>query len=256
MCGICGCGEGEIKKTGNAKEEKLLHHTHDHGDQSFLLHIEQDLLTKNNQFAENNRNYFKKNNILTLNIVSSPGSGKTTLLIKTIETLKDKISVAVIEGDQHTEIDANRIRETKIPVIQVNTGKICHLDAHQISRALEELNPNTNSILFIENVGNLICPSLFDLGETYNVVVLSVTEGEDKPLKYPDIFYRADMMIINKIDLLPYVNFDVEKSINNARQINPTIKIVKTSATTQMGLTEWSNWLLECHMNKECFYET
>lgn len=243
MCGICGCDTGKVEGKHVKNDESILQHTHHEDNHNTLLHIEQNLFAKNNQFADQNRHYFRKNNILTFNIVSSPGSGKTTLLVNTIEALKDKITLSVIEGDQHTEIDADRIRATQVPVVQVNTGKMCHLDAHQVGHAVTELSPKQNSILFIENVGNLICPALFDLGEACNIVILSVTEGDDKPLKYPDIFHRADVMVINKIDLLPHVAFDVAKSIDYARRINPKIEVIKTSATTEAGLAEWCAWI-------------
>ena len=181
--------------------------------------------------------------ILALNLVSSPGSGKTTLLTTTLNELKEKRPCYVIEGDQQTENDAERIRATGVPALQVNTGKGCHLDANMIAEALVKLRPEENGLLFIENVGNLVCPSEFDLGEKAKVVILSVTEGEDKPLKYPHMFAAAKLMILNKIDLLPYLNFDVKKCIENAKRVNPTIEIIQLSATTQEGLGAWLNWL-------------
>jgi len=178
-----------------------------------------------------------------LNLLSSPGSGKTTLLAQTISDLKESINMAVIEGDQQTANDAERIRATGVKAVQINTGKGCHLDAHMIAHALQKLQPQDDSLLFIENVGNLVCPASFDLGEAYKVVILSVTEGEDKPLKYPDMFHAADMLIINKIDLLPYLDFDLQQCINHARRVNPEIEILELSATKGEGLAQWYDWI-------------
>ena len=178
-----------------------------------------------------------------MNLVSSPGSGKTTLLTTTLNALKNDRTCYVIEGDQQTENDADRIRATGVPAIQVNTGKGCHLDAQMISEAMVKLRPQADSIMFIENVGNLVCPSEFDLGEKAKVVILSVTEGEDKPLKYPHMFAASSLMILNKVDLLPYLKFDVEQCIANAKRVNPNIEVIQLSATTEQGLSEWLNWL-------------
>lgn len=237
------------------------HHHHDHGDgthdygqgpahahapglsQARMVQIEQNILAKNDEYANANRTYFADKGILALNLVSSPGSGKTTTLCKTIEVLKDDFDCLVIEGDQQTANDAERIRETGAKAIQVNTGKGCHLDGHMVGHALESLDPPDGSFLFIENVGNLVCPASFDLGEAHKVVILSVTEGEDKPLKYPDMFHAADLMLLNKVDLLPHLNFDVEQTIQNARRINPKIKVLQISATTGEGFDDWQNWL-------------
>lgn len=235
MCGICGCGEGS-----NNEHE---HHKHDHSPDSHLIQIEQDLLGKNNKFAAINRKYFLQQQILALNLVSSPGSGKTSLLEKTLVALKDQLQIAVIEGDQQTDHDTLRIRATGVPAVQINTGKACHLDAHLIGHAVESLSLKKQSLLFIENVGNLVCPALFDLGEAHKVVVLSVTEGDDKPIKYPDMFHAADLMILNKMDLLPYVDFNVEKCVEYARRINPSIKILEMSASKNQGLEHWYSWL-------------
>ncbi len=229
MCGICGCEQTEQR--------------HRHIDTERLIKVEQDLLSKNNYYAEQNRAYFKQYNIFTINLVSSPGAGKTTLLVETIKVLKDQLPIAVIEGDQQTEHDADRIRAIGIPAIQITTGRACHLDAHGIGHAAMKLKLKPNSLLAIENVGNLICPSSFDLGEAHKVVVQSVTEGDDKPIKYPDIFYAADLMLINKIDLLPYVDFDIDRCIQFARQINPKINIIQLSATKGCNFIEWTNWL-------------
>lgn len=250
MCGICGCEITEKKQSDVEKSKIILQHAHHETETNIMVHIEQDLLEKNQHYADHNKKYFKEKNILTLNMLSSPGSGKTTLLVKTISELKNKISMAVIEGDQHTDLDANQIRITQTPVVQINTGKMCHLDAHAIGHALDELQPSENSLLLIENVGNLICPALFDLGEDHKVVVLSVTEGDNKPLKYPHMFHAAEVLLINKMDLLPYVNFDVEKCIEYAKRINPNIKIIKTSAVTAAGLNDWYEWLLNKQTTK------
>jgi len=208
-----------------------------------MVKIEQDILGHNNGFAANNRAAFAEKGVLALNLVSSPGSGKTTLLCRTAREIKSRYPVAVIEGDQQTSFDADRIRETGVAALQVNTGKGCHLDAHMIGRAVETLSVAEDSVLFIENVGNLVCPAGFDLGEAAKVVILSVTEGEDKPLKYPDMFAAAEVMILNKIDLLPYLSFDVERSIAFARKVNPDILVLKVSATTGDGLDSWYRWI-------------
>jgi hydrogenase nickel incorporation protein HypB len=247
MCGICGCSQpGKINKL-QPLNRPIHQHSHDHGhhhhDAERLIKVEQDLLSKNNAYAEQNRTYFQQHNIFTLNLVSSPGAGKTTLLVETIKVLKDRVPIAVIEGDQQTEHDADRIRATGVPALQINTGRACHLDAHGIGHAITELGVKANSLLAIENVGNLVCPSSFDLGEAHKIVVLSVTEGDDKPLKYPDMFHAADLMIINKTDLLPYVDFDVDRCINYAKQVNPGIQIIQLSATKGDNFSAWTNWL-------------
>lgn len=211
--------------------------------QKRMLQIEMDVLDKNNHLAEHNRKDFCQKNILALNLVSSPGSGKTTLLTETLLRLRDRINCAVIEGDQQTTNDAQRIRETGVPAIQVNTGKGCHLDAQMVHDATARLELADNSLLFIENVGNLVCPASFDLGERHKVAVLSVTEGEDKPLKYPHMFAAADIMLLNKIDLLPYLNFDVDACIANAKQVNPNIQVIQVSATRGEGMDAWLAWL-------------
>ena len=208
-----------------------------------MLEVEIDVLDKNNQIAARNRARFAASQQLVLNLVSSPGSGKTTLLTETLTRLKNKVSCAVIEGDQQTVNDAARIRATGTPAIQVNTGKGCHLDAQMIADAVPRLPLERNGILFIENVGNLVCPASFDLGERAKVAVLSVTEGEDKPLKYPHMFAAASVMLLNKIDLLPYLNFDVELCMASAREVNPNIKIILLSATSGEGMDEWLDWL-------------
>ena len=208
-----------------------------------MLEVEIDVLDKNNQIAARNRARFAAREQLVLNLVSSPGSGKTTLLTETLMRLKDRVSCAVIEGDQQTVNDAARIRATGTPAIQVNTGKGCHLDAQMIADAAPRLPLESNGILFIENVGNLVCPASFDLGERHKVAMLSVTEGEDKPLKYPHMFAAASVMLLNKVDLLPYLYFDVEKCLACAREVNPDIEIILISATSGEGMDTWLNWL-------------
>jgi hydrogenase nickel incorporation protein HypB len=260
MCTTCGCGQGETKIEGHEHD----HHHHDshghshgHGviaaahapgmSKSRILSIEQDILSKNNEYAATNRRQFARQGMLVLNLVSSPGSGKTTLLTHTLNQLKDELPMAVIEGDQQTVLDAERIRATGANAIQINTGKGCHLDAHMVGHALETLSPEEKSVLFIENVGNLVCPAAFDLGEAHKVVILSVTEGEDKPLKYPDMFHAADLMILNKIDLLPHLQFDVDACIGYARRVNPGIKILQVSATSGEGMDNWLSWIKAAH---------
>ncbi len=213
--------------------------------QGHTIELEHKILAKNDLIAAQNRGWLKGCNILALNLVSSPGSGKTTLLTRTITDLQQQVPISVIEGDQETANDAERIQATGCPVVQVNTGTGCHLEAAMIERGLQTLNPPLNSLLMIENVGNLVCPALFDLGEQAKVAILSVTEGEDKPLKYPHMFRASRVMILTKIDLLPYVNFDVERCCAYARQVNPEIEIFQVSAVTGAGLETWYNWLLQ-----------
>jgi hydrogenase nickel incorporation protein HypB len=208
-----------------------------------LIRIEQDILSKNDALARQNRSVFAAQRLFVLNVVSSPGSGKTSLLVKTIEALKDRVAVAVIEGDQQTSNDAERIRATGAPAIQINTGKGCHLDARMVGDALGTLRPEPGSALFIENVGNLVCPAAFDLGEARRVVVLSVTEGEDKPLKYPDMFATADLMLLNKADLLPHLDFDVGLCLANAIRINPNLQTLTVSARTGEGVAAFAAWI-------------
>ena len=208
-----------------------------------MVQIEQDILSKNNTYAAENRKRLAARGIFTLNLVSSPGSGKTTLLVKTIEMLKGRQRVAVIEGDQQTSQDAERIRATGAPAIQINTGKGCHLDAHMVGHAMGKLDLPEGSLLMIENVGNLVCPAAFDLGEAHKVVILSVTEGEDKPIKYPDMFRAAKLMLMNKCDLLPHLTFSVPKAIEFARRVNPGIEVIEVSATSGQGMDAWLAWI-------------
>lgn len=209
------------------------------------IEIEENILSENDRFAAQNRDIFAKHKILALNLVSSPGSGKTTLLAKTL--LAASFKTAVIEGDQQTDLDAARIRETGAPVIQINTGQGCHLEANGVGHAMLDLRLPTGEldggVLFIENVGNLVCPAAYDLGEAAKIVLLSVTEGDDKPLKYPDMFAASDLMIVTKIDLLPHVTFDVERCLAYAKKINPKIEAIRLSSTTGEGMAEWLAWI-------------
>lgn len=256
MCDTCGCGQpGEavtFTKPGEKNHSHLHTHDHDHThdhphshdhDYSRSIEVEQDVLSKNNLLSERNRGFFEAKNILVLNLVSSPGSGKTTLLERTITDLKEDINFSVIEGDQQTMQDANRIDAVGCPVIQVNTGNGCHLNAEMINRAAKELDIKNNTALMIENVGNLVCPSLFDLGEAAKVVIISVTEGEDKPLKYPTMFSVSNICIINKIDLAPHVDFDIEMCKEYALQVNKNLQFFEVSAKTGEGMKSWYNWL-------------
>ena len=219
-------------------------HAHAPGlSQARMVQIEQDILGKNNQHARFNREFLAERGIFAVNLVSSPGSGKTTLLTESIRRLLPATPVTVIEGDQQTANDAERIRATGARALQINTGKGCHLDASMVERALERLQPPEESVLFIENVGNLVCPAAFDLGEAHKVVVLSVTEGEDKPLKYPDMFKAATLMLLNKVDLLPYLEFDAARCIEYARRVNPDIEVMQVSATKGDGMDTWLAWV-------------
>lgn len=240
MCATCGCDSGNNEHHHHNENHD---HNHDHSHEKKLIDVEKDVLYQNNLLAEKNRGYFEAKNILALNLVSSPGSGKTSLLEKTLVDLKSELLFAVIEGDQQTTNDADRIHATGTKVTQINTGKGCHLDSHMILHALQGMKPSENSVLFIENVGNLVCPAMFDLGEKERVVIISVTEGDDKPLKYPDMFYSSTLCIINKIDLLPYVPFSLDKVKENAKKINPHLEIMELSCTSGQGLQTWYNWL-------------
>lgn len=215
-------------------------HTHTHG---VTIDLEQEVLAKNNRLAERNRGWLAGRNILALNLVSSPGAGKTSLLERTIHDLKGTVPISVVEGDQETVFDAERISATGCRAVQVNTGTGCHLEAEMLARALKELDPPRDSLVMVENVGNLVCPALFDLGEQAKVAILSVTEGADKPLKYPHMFRASSLMILNKIDLLPYVEFDVDACIGFARRVNPEIEVLQVSATSGEGLEQWYAWL-------------
>jgi hydrogenase nickel incorporation protein HypB len=272
MCTTCGCGTDEVKleggNAGHGHGHEHVHadgtrHSHEHGHEHGHSHaadeghghshapglsatrrvqIEQDILSRNNAYAHENRQHLAGHGIFALNLVSGPGSGKTTLLCKTI-TMLGGLPVAVIEGDQQTSQDAERIRATGAPAVQINTGKGCHLDAHMVGHAMSRLALKDDSLLMIENVGNLVCPAAFDLGEAHKVVILSVTEGEDKPIKYPDMFRAASLMLLNKIDLLPHLDFDVEAALGYARRVNPQIRVIQLSATRGEGMDEWLQFL-------------
>ena len=211
--------------------------------QSRMVQIEQDILSKNNAYASANRKEWKARGLFAINLVSSPGSGKTTLLVESIKRLAGRHPLAVIEGDQQTSNDAERIRATGAQAIQVNTGKGCHLDAHMVGHAFERLDLAAGGLLLIENVGNLVCPAEFDLGEAHKVVILSVTEGEDKPLKYPNMFAASDLMLLTKTDLLPHLTFDTAKCIEYARRVNPKIEVLQVSAKSGAGMDDWLAWL-------------
>lgn len=214
-----------------------------------VLRIEQDILSGNDAQAASNRARFAMNRLFALNFVSSPGSGKTSLLVDTIRRWQARTPLAVIEGDQQTANDAQRIRAAGAAAVQINTGKGCHLDAHMVTRALDRLEAEDNlpqdGLLFIENVGNLVCPAAFDLGEAHKVVILSVTEGDDKPLKYPDMFRAADLLILSKIDLLPHVDFSLEVALANARSIRPGLPVVCVSSRSGVGMQSWIRWLAD-----------
>ncbi|MDE2182794.1 MAG: hydrogenase nickel incorporation protein HypB, partial [Alphaproteobacteria bacterium] len=219
------------------------HAGHEHTDASRLVSVERDILFRNNAIAAENRRHFQATRTLALNLVSSPGSGKTTLLVETLKRIGGEFPVAVIEGDQETTADADRIRATGTPAIQINTGKGCHLDADMVRGALGRLAAPPNGVLFIENVGNLVCPAGFDLGEAQKVVIASVTEGEDKPLKYSGMFAAAGLMVVTKTDLLPHIDFSVDQLIENARRVNPAIAVLQLSARSGEGMDRWLQWL-------------
>ncbi|HRW76856.1 MAG: hydrogenase nickel incorporation protein HypB [Lewinellaceae bacterium] len=248
MCITCGCsGDGHHLHghEGHDHDHSADHHHEHHDQDSRVITLEQDILHKNQLLAERNRGFFEARGITALNLVSSPGSGKTSILERTLTDLYPAQPCAVIEGDQQTSCDADRIKATGAPVVQINTGKGCHLDAEMVHAAVKHVKPAQDSLLFIENVGNLVCPAMFDLGESARVIIISVTEGDDKPLKYPDMFHSANICLINKIDLLPYVNFNVDKMIGYARQVSHIDRFIQVSATTGQGMEEWYAWLKE-----------
>lgn len=218
-------------------------HSHHHHHPKTIIELEQDILQHNDLMAARNKGYFEAKNIFVLNLVSSPGSGKTAIIERTLSDLKADIPFYVIEGDQQTLNDANRIDALDIPVVQINTGKGCHLESDMVYEAVKKLNVKDNSILMIENVGNLVCPAMFNLGESKRVVIISTTEGEDKPIKYPDMFHSSDICIINKIDLLPYVNINMDALKAYALKVNPNLQFFEVSATTGEGMTKWYDWL-------------
>lgn len=218
-------------------------HDHTHHSRASTVLLEQDVLAKNAALSARNRAWFAGREILVLNLVSGPGAGKTTLLERTVRDLRHKQTFFVIEGDQATTNDSLRIKAAGAPVVQINTGSGCHLDADMVAHGLAELKPSFGSVLLIENVGNLVCPAMFDLGESAKVAILSVTEGDDKPIKYPHTFQAASLLLINKIDLLPYVDFELGRCQAYARQVHPAIEIMTLSATTGEGLETWFDWI-------------
>ncbi len=280
MCVICGCSTGTpgaVHQHGHDSDPAHAH-SHDHGDlhygqgparvsvpgmsQARAIRLEADVLGANQRIADANRAHFAGHGVIAYNLVSSPGSGKTTLLCATIEALKARapgLPVGVIEGDQQTTNDADRIRATGAPAIQINTGKGCHLDAPMIAEAFARLPLHGHhhhhgqdhahaadpSLLMIENVGNLVCPAMWDLGERAKIAILSVTEGEDKPVKYPDMFAAARLMVLTKVDLLPHLDFDVAQCIAFAQRVNPDIEVLLVSARTGVGMDAWLDWLLQ-----------
>lgn len=241
MCIDCGCGPVDHHHHDHD-------HQHDHQDEhehgrGKKITIEEDLLSKNNRLANNNRARFQQQGLLVLNLVSSPGSGKTTILETTLKDLQGELGFAVLEGDQQTSNDADRIAATGVPAHQINTGAGCHLDAHMVGHGVEHFDLEKTDVLMIENVGNLVCPASFDLGEDAKVAVLSITEGEDKPLKYPQMFRASSLMLINKLDLLPHLRFDLEKCREYALRVNPEIEIIELSCYNRDGLDQWYAWL-------------
>ena len=263
MCATCGCSDDARVRVIDLDEQPGHdHHHHEHDSHAHGVHahdhedlaphrheggrtirLEQDVLAKNNLLAERNRGWLEGREIFALNLMSSPGAGKTTLLERTLRELKGELEISVIEGDQETARDAERIRATGCQVVQINTGSGCHLDAHMTYHAMRKLNPAPRSLVMIENVGNLVCPALFDLGESSRVVIMSATEGEDKPLKYPHMFRSSRLMILSKIDLLPHLPFDVDRCLKFARQVNPKLEILQVSALTGDGMHAWYGWL-------------
>ncbi len=271
MCAICGCGVASTDGQLHPQQAEAPHPIGPHADhdadsdhehvlsdgtvlrhkhpqlaspvQSRVLDVERALLADNDAQAQLNRRRFDRAKTLTLNLMSSPGAGKTTLLEATLRRLHGSLSLSVIEGDQQTSLDAERIRRAGAQAVQVNTGKACHLDAGMIDRALAELTLPPDGVLFIENVGNLVCPASFDLGEHQRIVIASVTEGEDKPLKYPDMFARADLVVVSKIDLLPHLDFDPQRFAEHVRRVQPRAKLLQVSARSGEGLAAWLDWL-------------
>jgi hydrogenase nickel incorporation protein HypB len=261
MCTHCGCDDpsgarvtevhGDHHHHGHDHDHHHHDHPHDHHHHDHhhdhprgtTLQLHQQVLAKNNALAERNRGWFSGRNVLALNLVSSPGAGKTTLLERTLRDLASEMAFHVVEGDQETDTDARRIKATGCPVVQVNTGTGCHLDADMVGRAVQALDPPADSVVLIENVGNLVCPALFDLGERAKVVVVSVTEGEDKPLKYPHMFRAGSVLLLNKVDLLPHVSFDLDLFLGYVRQVNPRLRTLPLSATRGDGLAGWYDWL-------------
>ncbi|WP_291521051.1 hydrogenase nickel incorporation protein HypB [Acidithiobacillus sp.] len=276
MCKTCGCSDGaqtritHLSVAGGAAPDTLGSsrdvpgHTHAHGGaephshahphaqaegDAHLVSLEARILDKNDRLAERNRGWLAGRGVFALNLMSSPGAGKTTLLEKTLAGLADEFPLAVVEGDQETTHDAERIRQVGCNVVQINTGQGCHLEADMVAQGLQAIDPAAGSVVFIENVGNLICPALFDLGEAARVVILAVTEGEDKPAKYPHMFHGADLILINKIDLLPYLSFDLERCLGYLHEVAHHAEVLQISAATGTGLEPWFAWL-RAHRNR------
>jgi len=269
MCATCGCAPAPQPDPGHEHPHASDHghddqhrhdhghgdqHRHDHGhgdqhrhdhehDRGHTISLEQRVLAKNDELAAANRRRLIEGGVRALNVMSSPGAGKTTLLERTLSDLTGTVTISVIEGDQETPLDAERITAAGAKVVQINTGQGCHLDAAMVRRGLRELDPPDGSVVFIENVGNLVCPALFDLGEAAKVVIASVTEGEDKPVKYPHMFAAADLVLLNKIDLLPYLRFDVDRWRRGVRRVNPTAAVLPVSAIAGEGMPDWYAWL-------------
>ena len=277
MCATCGCsgtlgtesvtlqGHDRAHAHEHSHSHDPHHHEHDHGPSHSHSHahkeeqsadgrgmdatasrtvkLEQEILAKNRLLAERNRGWLQGREIFAVNLMSAPGSGKTTLLERTVRALGKDVAVSVIEGDQETRLDAERIRAAGAHVVQINTGTGCHLDAQMLGQSLHELSPAVGSLLFVENVGNLVCAALFDLGEAARVVIASTTEGEDKPLKYPHMFRAADLILLNKVDLLPHLDFEVDRFTMHVRSVNPAASVLRVSATRGDGLPEWYRWL-------------
>lgn len=260
MCTTCGCSGGGAKAalhvlaTGERADVPLIldprahhHHPHDHDHDHHhdgpheLVELEARVLATNDRIAERNRAWLDAREVVALNLMSSPGAGKTTLLVRTLAELG--LPSSVLEGDQETSFDAERIRATGAPVVQVNTGQGCHLEAEMVWQGLQHLRPASGSVLFVENVGNLVCPALFDLGEARRVVLYSVTEGEEKPLKYPHMFRSADLVLITKVDLLPHLDFDLPRTLAGLRQVNPDADVLQVSTRTGAGLDAWYRWI-------------
>ncbi|RCW40390.1 hydrogenase nickel incorporation protein HypB [Halopolyspora algeriensis] len=256
MCGTCGCSdEAGVRISGplGTEQHREQGHGHGHGPgtdpeasgRARTILLEQDVLAKNDRRAQRNRAWLADRRVLALNLMSSPGSGKTTLLERTLRESGSRLPVSVIEGDQETLLDADRLRDTGCAVVQINTGAGCHLDADMLAQGLSSLDPPRDSVVLVENVGNLVCPALFDLGEHAKVVIASVTEGEDKPLKYPHMFRATDLVLLNKTDLLPHLDYDVELFTTYARKINPHVRVLPVSAATGDGLADWYTWMHE-----------
>jgi hydrogenase nickel incorporation protein HypB len=241
-------GKGEQDGKGSCRGSQMTSKEKDFkgADDVLVITLEENILGENDRIAQQNRAYLRERGIYSLNLLSSPGSGKTTLLVETLKELRDEIDCAVIEGDQQTSNDAQKIAETKVPVIQINTRQACHLDAFHVQQALEALPLEDVQLLFIENVGNLICPASFDLGESEKVAIMSITEGEDKPVKYPLPFHLAKLLVLTKMDLLPHLRFDVDLCKEYAKRVNPTLKILYTSAYTRLGFEDWLLYLRRC----------